>query len=109
MMFFGKKDDGVRKELTKRIIELTLNTKYNLISLQYNSQHFGNVVVELMSDNIIVRFIYDRGDIYRDKRIKNSEHWINEELVYDHTMSRNEIYGLLFKAIDEFIMKEAQE
>ncbi|MDR1838469.1 MAG: hypothetical protein LBQ93_02635, partial [Treponema sp.] len=79
MMFFGEKDDGVRKELTKRITEITLNTKYNLISLQYNSQHFGNVVVELTNDNIIVRFIYDRGDIYRDKRIKNSEYWINEE------------------------------
>ena len=103
MILFKENNEDVRKELTKRITELTLDTRYNLTSLQYYPQHFGNVVIELTSDNIIVRFICDRGDIYRNKRIINSEHWVDEELVYSHTISHNEIYELLFKAIDEFI------
>jgi len=99
------KDDGVRKELTERITKLTLNSKYNLTSLQYTPQHFGNVVVEIANDHFVVRFIYDRGDIYRDKRTIDSTHWIDDELVYNHSMPKKDVYELLLKAIEDFVMK----
>lgn len=105
MIRIGEKDDGVRNELTKRIHRLTQNTKYNLTSLQYAPQHFGNVVVELTGENYIIRFICDRGDIYRNKRAIDSQHWIDEQLVYSHSMPHNEVYELLLKAIEEFITK----
>ena len=102
MARFREKDDGVSNELTERITALTLNTKYNLTSLQYAPQHFGNVVIELNGNDFIVRFIYDRGDIYRDKKVIGSERWIDERLVYSHSVPCNGIYDLLLKAIEEF-------
>jgi len=104
MMYFVKNDDDIYKKCLKYINELIRNTKYDLTSLQYTPSHFGNIVVELASDKIIVRFVYDRGDIYRDKRAVDSEHWSDEQLIYNHSMSCNENYELLFKAIDEFIV-----
>ena len=105
MIHFSGKDDSVRKELTEYITKLTINTKYNLTSLQYSPQHFGNVVIELTGDNFIVRFIYDRGDIYYNKRAINSEHWTDDQLAYNHSMPKKEVYELLLKAIEEFVTK----
>ena len=105
MIWRSRKDDGVRKELEECITKLTLKTKYNLTSLQYFAQHFGNVVIELTGDNFIVRFIYDRGDIYCDKRAINSEHWIDNQLAYNHSMPKKENYELLLKAIEDVVSK----
>lgn len=73
------------------------------LSLQYYPEHFGNIVVELISDIIILRFIYDRGDIYVEKRTIETKYLISSQVAYNHSIPHNEIYELLFKAIKEVI------
>ena len=83
--FKRKNNNGIRDELFKRINELISNNKYKLKLLHYDPLHFGNVIIELTNDKNIVRFIYDKGDIYNDMRAINSEKWIQERLVYTHS------------------------
>jgi len=103
MIFFRKKKDNVCEELTKQITALIRDTKYKLLSVEYDPLSFGNAAVELTSDNLNIRFVYDRGDIYRDKKITGQNRWSARELIYDHSMPCNETYELLIKAVDEYV------
>ena len=100
---FSKKNDNVRKRLTECIGEILCDTRYNLLSLHYDSRNFGNVVVELESCKLAVRFICDRGDIYRARKALDSERWVDERLVCNHTESCDTPYGLLLEAIEELV------
>ena len=103
MIHFVKENDSVRDELAKSVEKLTYNTKYKLSSLQYNPQHFGNVTIELTNDRIVTRFIYDRGDIYQDRKEIGSEHWSDAQLIFSHTIMKNDLYELLLMAIENYI------
>ena len=103
VVFFGNRGDVSSHELTHRINMLILGTKYTLTSLQLSPQHFGNAVIELACDQFSTRFVYDRGDIYRDIKIRTVEQWTDQQLVYSHTIPHDEVYDLLIKAVEEYI------
>ena len=105
MVYLGNKDDDSSNELTHQINMLILDTKYTLTSLQLSPQHFGNAVIELACDQVSIRFVYDRGDIYRDIKIRNAEQWTDQQLVYSHTIPLDEVYDLLINAVEEYITK----
>jgi len=96
-------ESDIKDKLTAHITNLIINTKHNLTSLKYFPLHFGNIEVELTNNEYIVRFTYDRGDIYREVEIINAPQFNNEQLIYCHSTPHNEPYELLIKAIDEFI------
>ena len=98
-----KATDNTYEFLQKRISELTSNTVYTLSLLHYDSKIFGNVIVELVFGDTVVRFIYDRGDVYRDQKLLGTNEWLNQELVFSHTQKPTEKYDLLLKAIEDFV------
>jgi hypothetical protein len=105
-MIFSKKDDSrnkTYKELSNQISTTLDRSHFQLKSLQTHPNNFGNAVVEITNGEIIVRFIQDRGDIYRDERHNGSEQWFDEQLVYSHFEPRNGVYELLIKSIDNFL------
>jgi len=94
---------NVCEELTEQITTLIRDTNYKLLSVEYDPLSFGNTSIELISDKLNIRFIYERGDIYRDKKMIGQNRWSAQELIYDHSMPHNETYELLIKAINEYI------
>lgn len=105
MIFSSKKDERsqVYEELTTQITAIVHNTNYQLKLLQVHPESFGNAVVEVENNEMTVRFVQDRGDIYRDKKSKDTERWIDEQLVFSHNEPSNGIYESLLKAIDSFV------
>lgn len=91
------------EKLKNSLQSVTRNSTFILTSFQFDPHSIRGPVVELTNDKIVVRFIYDRGDIYRDKRVANTDQWIDELLVYNHSMPCNEIYELLLKAIKDYV------
>ena len=97
------KDEDAYMKLKNKVSALIQNTKYHLSLFQFNPNSFRGPQIELTDDRIVVRFFYDRGDIYRDKKTIDSDHWFDEQLVFSHQQKSPSIYDLLLSAIEDFI------
>jgi hypothetical protein len=89
--------------LKNKIISLLDGSGYSLDKFKLDSKCFGNIILEIIDKKDRTRFIYDRGDIYRNKKIHSSEHWLGEMLIFSHEEKDSETYGLLFRAIKNYI------
>ena len=93
-------------ELNKKIIEIVKVSDYKLKSMQIDNLHFGNIIVILESRNELIRFVQDRGDIYKERKSLTSEYWGDQVLEYSHAVKMDNSFSLLILAIENFINKK---
>ena len=76
--------------LKKELLSLLSNTDARLTKYEYSNMNFGNLIIEIQTNNKSLRFVSDRGDIL-----------CNNELIYDSSyIGKGEsTFSKMFEAI----------
>ena len=91
--------EQVYQSLKAKIEILIKNTEYSLECLMIDFDTFGNVIVVLSCEEQLTRFIQDRGDIYADKKHRDSDRWLPQRLALSHLDASRSGYESLLTSI----------